>query len=254
MSRLAGSGPAALTVLAIALFSAAPFVPREHAWVLLLAQGAIVAAGTRWRMASAVHAALFGGLVVLMLQIPGLPWPLPLALALAAQGIAAIRLRGLRPGFGWLRRGSLDRGTVAAIGATVAASALAFGVWFVVAEPDLPELRARLPVVPLWSLVAGGLLFAALNAALEESAWRGMLLTALDGSLGSGRTSLLVQAVSYVLWHTGGFPWGGFGAVPAGIYGLATGLLRRRSGGILAPWLAHLCGDAVVLSMFGAFG
>ena len=46
--------------------------------------------------------------------------------------------------------------------------------------------------------------------------------------------------------HVRGFPRGWAGVGLATIYGVMTGGIRRRSGGMLAPWVAHVFTDIVI--------
>lgn len=84
------------------------------------------------------------------------------------------------------------------------------------------------------------------NAAVEEGAYRGVLLHALDSSIGPGIWALLLQAVAFGTIHIGGFPRGWIGVGLACIYGLFMGVIRRRAGGMFAPWIAHVFTDIVI--------
>jgi membrane protease YdiL (CAAX protease family) len=95
-------------------------------------------------------------------------------------------------------------------------------------------------------LIAGGLIFAMLNAAVEEAAYRGVFLHALDRSLGSGFLPLLLQALAFGAIHIRGFPRGWIGVGLACIFGLLMGVIRRRAGGMFAPWIAHVFTDVVI--------
>jgi hypothetical protein len=85
-----------------------------------------------------------------------------------------------------------------------------------------------------------------LNAALEEAAYRGVFLHALDTSLGPGFPALLLQALAFGAIHLRGFPGGWLGVGLACIFGLFMGLIRRRAGGMFAPWIAHVFTDVVI--------
>jgi hypothetical protein len=99
-------------------------------------------------------------------------------------------------------------------------------------------------------LAPGAVLFAMLNAAIEEAAYRGILLSALDATLGAGAVSVLVQAIAFGALHLyGGFPRGIVGVFLAFVYGLMLGALRRKAGGLLAPWIAHVLTDIVIFSI-----
>jgi membrane protease YdiL (CAAX protease family) len=72
------------------------------------------------------------------------------------------------------------------------------------------------------------------------------MLHALDRSLGPGFTSLLLQALAFGAIHIRGFPRGWLGVGLACIYGLLMGVIRRRAGGMFAPWIAHVFTDVVI--------
>ncbi len=103
-----------------------------------------------------------------------------------------------------------------------------------------------MPAVPLALLIAGGLVFSMVNAAVEEGAYRGVFLHALDNSLGPGFAPLLLQALAFGAIHIRGFPRGWLGVGLAFIYGLLMGVIRRRAGGMFAPWIAHVFTDIVI--------
>jgi membrane protease YdiL (CAAX protease family) len=124
-------------------------------------------------------------------------------------------------------------------------------VWFAITRPDLSDLiRTFVPNQPLWLLVPGAILFSMLNAAIEEAAFRGILLAALDATLGPGVRAVILQAFPFGAIHLYvGFPRGAVGVALAFAYGIALGALRRTSGGLLAPWIAHVLTDIVIFSM-----
>lgn len=71
-------------------------------------------------------------------------------------------------------------------------------------------------------------------------------MNALEATLHSPRAALLLQAAVFGLIHVRGFPSGASGMVLAGIIGLGFGILRQRTRGILAPWLAHAIINALM--------
>ena len=90
-----------------------------------------------------------------------------------------------------------------ALGAGVAAvSAVALLAWHAWLRPDLTDLvRTFVPPWPVWLLVPGAMLFALANAALEEAAYRGVVLDALDTALGHGVVSIVLQAIAFAALH-----------------------------------------------------
>jgi membrane protease YdiL (CAAX protease family) len=73
-----------------------------------------------------------------------------------------------------------------------------------------------------------------------------VILHALDRSLGPGFAALLLQALAFGAIHIRGFPRGWIGVGLACIYGLLMGVIRRRAGGMFAPWIAHVFTDVVI--------
>jgi uncharacterized protein len=147
----------------------------------------------------------------------------------------------------WARWGSFDGAVPFLCLATWLLAAGALLSWYLLLRPNIADIvRAYVPPLPLGVLVAGGLIFSMVNAAVEEGAYRGVILHALDSSLGPGLVALLLQSVAFGAVHIGGFPRGWIGVGLACIYGLLMGVIRRRAGGIFAPWLAHVFTDMVI--------
>jgi hypothetical protein len=96
------------------------------------------------------------------------------------------------------------------------------------------------------SSIAGGLIFSMVNAAVEEGAYRGVLMHGLDSALGRGPAALVLQALAFRALHVQGFPRGALGVGLASIFGLLMGIIRRRADGMFAPWLAHVFTDIVI--------
>jgi hypothetical protein len=121
--------------------------------------------------------------------------------------------------------------------------------WTIVARPDLTDLTsAYVPDVPIPLLLVGAVIFAVVNATLEEAIWRGILQEDLTAILGPA-AAIGVQAASFGLAHAHGFPRGLAGVLLAGGWGLLLGWLRRRSGGLVAPILAHVVADATIAAI-----
>jgi len=78
-------------------------------------------------------------------------------------------------------------------------------------------------------------------------------MQSMDSAFGPGVVSIFLQAWLFGAMHyLQGFPNGGWGLVMAAVYGLMLGWLRRRSQGMLAPWLAHICADMVIFAILAA--
>ncbi|HYX72145.1 MAG TPA: CPBP family glutamic-type intramembrane protease, partial [Nitrososphaera sp.] len=61
---------------------------------------------------------------------------------------------------------------------------------------------------------------------------------------------VVIQAGSFAAFHyLAGFPNGVFGLAMVFVYGFMLGVLRRRSRGLLAPWIAHVLADIVIFAI-----
>lgn len=88
------------------------------------------------------------------------------------------------------------------------------------------------------------------NAAVEEIAYRGVLLSALRSTFDSNVVALIGQAVAFGTLHFHvGFPRGAIGVALAVVYGGMMGILRLRSNGMLAPWAAHVVTDITIVAI-----
>ena len=78
--------------------------------------------------------------------------------------------------------------------------------------------------------------------------FRGALLEALRAG-GRNAPALFVQALAFGCMHFRGVPGGAIGVALAGTYGLILGVIRLRAGGLLAPIVAHVVADVVVMAI-----
>jgi membrane protease YdiL (CAAX protease family) len=238
-----------LVAAAVAIYVAGTFVGAPAVLGVAVALAGIALYGGLARP-SAWTIASFGAIAWALNAIPGFgaTWPLPLLVALGAwvllvrrapEGLALAR---------WFPRGRPDRVTwvVTAVFVVIASTALV--MWFRLARPDVADLRARIPELPVMALIAVGLGFALANAVAEELVYRGILYGALERAWGA-RPALVIQALAFGLAHIHGFPRGWLGVALATVYGLMTGILRIRSRGLLAPLVAHVAADATIFGI-----
>jgi len=156
----------------------------------------------------------------------------------------------LRRSVGWLRAGRFGPDVRILVIVTVLVSAAALVAWTMLSKPDLRHHLALVPALPLWAYPIAAIGFGALNAAMEETIFRGVMMEALDSALGAGYASIGVQALSFAAFHyLAGFPSGAIGFAMTFAYGAMLGLVRRRSGGLLAPWIAHVAADLAIFSI-----
>jgi len=231
-------------------FAVFPLLQSRLLWAVLASVAlGLTCASVRWRAQANMHLGALTCLLLGTLSLFGSMkfWPLAPILAGATYLVIAKRAAvfgGLPP---WFGRGRLDRSIWLLIGASVLISSTALVLWFVLLEPDYSDmLRTLFPKLPAALLFAGVVVFAMMNAALEEFMYRGVAMGALDATLGAGTVPVLLQAAVFGIVHIGGFPRGAVGVALATIYGLMMGVLRRRSAGMLAPWIAHVCTDVSI--------
>ena len=214
---------------------------------------ALVLTAIAWKR-HAVAASSLGLLFVscLVLGLAGLgPQQVVFALAFAVYAFVISRVPWLRHDVRWLAVGTVDGHIMALVGVVVGASAGALLAWHAIARPDLADLVQRfIPEWPLWLLGPAAIAFSIANAAVEEAAYRGVLLESLERVLGVGVIALVLQAIAFGALHfQAGFPRGGVGVGLTFVYGLALGMLRRRAGGLMAPFIAHVLTDLVIVTI-----
>jgi uncharacterized protein len=245
--RSLGKLDALLVVSVTLLCTAAPLVPRNAA--IGAASGAAVVAVLAWykRCQAAAPFSTFC-VICLGLALSGVPYfQVVLALGLLCYAAVVRGVPWLRGTATWARWGSFDAtvGFLSVAAWLLAAAALLS--WYLLLHPNIADIvKAFVPALPLALLIAGGLIFSMVNAAVEEGAYRGVILHALDSSLGPGFAALLLQALAFGAIHIRGFPRGWLGVGLAYIYGLLMGVIRRRAGGMFAPWIAHVFTDVVI--------
>jgi len=173
-------------------------------------------------------------------------WPLP---GLVGVGVylLAHAVAGNDPGrhHPILRFGRLAAAEAGMVLGLVLGSAAALLIFSWSAPPRLGTGAGFLENLAPWTLVSAGVGFSAVNAFVEEVLFRGAVQQHLAGALGRW-PAVLTQALAFGMLHLNGYPYGPVGVTLASVYGLLLGALRLRSGGLLAPWIAHACTDAVI--------
>jgi membrane protease YdiL (CAAX protease family) len=171
-------------------------------------------------------------------------WPLPGLVGVAVYLFSATVTGETRasPAIRWGRFTTADIWMVVGV---VLTSASALLVFFRVAPPRLGTGASLLTTLTPGSLVIAGLAFALLNALVEEVLFRGAVMHHLGDLLGWW-TAAVVQAAAFGMLHLNGYPYGPVGVALAAVYGLMLGAMRLRSGGLLAPWIAHVLTDLVI--------
>jgi uncharacterized protein len=180
------------------------------------------------------------GAAVSIAAVTGIAWQWAMAVALAA----FLFVLPARPALGSIRQ-PVGRVPLGATIACAVVTPLALAAWFFVFHPDLRNITRG--VGPA-ELASGAVSFVLLNAFCEELIWRGVLQSRLTALL-SERDAIFVQALSFGAQHVHGFPRGIAGVLLAGGWAIALGVLRRKAGGLLAPFLAHLVADATIAAV-----
>ncbi len=163
----------------------------------------------------------------------------------------AYRVPWFREATSWFKVGRISNGIVAsgAVFAAISGATLLF--WYVSVRPDLTDLVVTfIPDWPLWLIAPAALLFSLVNAAVEEAAYRGVVLGALNKARITSPAALVLQAMAFAALHfRAGFPRGVVGVELTFVYGLVLGEICRRAGGLMAPFITHVLTDMVIVTI-----
>jgi membrane protease YdiL (CAAX protease family) len=244
-----------LVVCITVLITAIPLLP--DSWAVVMSLAVVGATAIAWirRCRIAAPLGLFCA-VCLMMIVAGIRYTqVSLGAGLLAYTWATQRSEWLRGSAAWIKRGRLDTDVWLLVGGSAVIAAVALGAWYSIFKPDLTDIvEAYVPAAPVSLLILGGVLFSMLNAAIEEGAYRGVIQNGLEATLGVGTAALCLQAAAFGAVHMrSGFPRGWIGVGLASVYGLMMGVIRRRSDGMLGPWIAHVLTDVVIVSIILAF-
>lgn len=185
----------------------------------------------------------------LLLGVTGLrPKRLLFGLAVVVYMVAASRLPWLREVAPWRRVWSCNsrQGAVGAVFGLVAG--LVLWAWYEGRPENLADIIDLTRDWSIWTLASVGVLAAVVNAVVEEAVYRGIVKDSLESVLRPGSTTLVLQAAVFAALHfPSGILQGLAGVGLAFLYGLVLGLLRRRSGGLAVPVIAHTVTDLVIV-------
>jgi hypothetical protein len=196
--------------------------------------------------------ALHGGILLVVFPLPWLVpsllfWPLYLLIPLLLYFLIVLPIRPLRKSINWLQVGQIRSVEIITL-LFLVVSCIALVIyerWF---QPDLKDLRGRMPGWMLDNVWLGGIVFAGVNALLEEALFRGILLDALESQIGTS-AAIGAQAFVFGMLHRQGYPPGFVGIIMATIFGLMLGWLRVRSKGLAAPLIVHVAADATIFAI-----
>jgi membrane protease YdiL (CAAX protease family) len=157
---------------------------------------------------------------------------------------------GLSGGLGWLRIGRFSPRLSIAVAVLAAISIATLVAYVLTLKPDLTQqpliASHRFGVL---SLLLVGICIAALNAAVEEAIYRGIVMNALDAALGPGWWSVILQAVAFGTFHFNSTEPGVAGVVLTAMLGLVLGTLRRVGRGMGPNYLLHVVIDIGVWTL-----
>ncbi len=180
-------------------------------------------------------------------RVPSAPFLFPFLLT----WITCLPVSILRTEFRWFRVGEFDEVTWLLVVLVSLISALALVLWALwtnylgIASAMIGSFKS----VPLWFMLLVGIPgFALVNAFAEEAVYRGVLQNAFEKHFPS-RPWLVIgaQASAFAAAHyQNGFPNGKLGYLMTFTFACMLGLLRRRTEGMLAPYIAHVAADAVI--------
>lgn len=179
-------------------------------------------------------------------------WPVfPFLIPFILTVLIALPFAPLRKNLSWFKFGQIDRTSVCVLIGTslVATGALIlWGLW----TDALALILIFARVMHNYSswLVLGVAIpvFALLNAFAEEVVYRGVVQESFARAFGEKHfLTLILPAAAFAAAHVAvGFPNGKVGYVMVLIYGVMLGWLRRRTKGMMAPYLAHVLADLTI--------
>lgn len=249
-----GAGLLILLIVLFGLYQTSPFPASIQLWVpriiLLLLPLSIAS-----RSIYTIHFNVLLACYYLERFLPRFPlYPFSDLAFLLLYFFTVILVPPLRKSVGWLRPGKFDATVWTLVAITIIVPIIALMVWVHYFSPDLGRYSNMVPHFPLWVIALYAVANAAFNAALEETIWRGVMLEALDSAFGPGICALLIQSVSFAAAHyRHGFPNGIIGSAMVVVFGMMLGVIRRKSKGVLAGWLAHTFVDAAIFTMIVHF-
>jgi uncharacterized protein len=241
-----------IILAAIGVLSAFMVLPRTFAFWAVSSLVLLTVFAIFFRFIQAIHLLSFSLLwLALPLILPTLGfWPQILLLPIIIYALVVTAIPNLRRSIFWLRSGHLTSDIILLILATVVLSSIALVCWYLLFQPNISSHLAMIPKMPVWLLPLACLGFAMVNAAMEEIVFRGIMMQALDSVHGGGNLTVVIQAGSFASLHyLAGFPNGVWGFAMVFVYGFMLGVLRRRSRGILASWIAHVLTDIAIFAI-----
>lgn len=256
MENPAGKDPGLVVLALAALAVLVAFDAAPRPWVVSTLVLAAAAYLYLKRSPAAPHALFFLvlSLTLFVFKVPSF-WLFNVLLALAAYGVLILAIPGLRENTSWLNAGLIDRATLAIVAVVSALGVAGLLGWGYFTGTGFGHYQETIPTVGPVLLATGILGFSVFNALSEELIFRGILWDGFERAGGGPALVLVLQAALFGVSHWKGVPSGASGVGLAAVYGLMLGYLKRRSGGLMAPFLAHVTADlAISLIVLWAIG
>jgi membrane protease YdiL (CAAX protease family) len=202
----------------------------------------------------AAHGLLLVALLVLFaFALPSLVWPWYLLLPLLIYATLVAAIPPLRKSAPIPAVGQIGGRPLLAAVVLIAGTTTVLIAFQLLASPDATEFVARLPTAWFGHVVLAAVILSVVNAALEEIVFRAILWDAVAAEWNRG-TALAVTSLLFGLAHLHGYPSGVVGAILAGLYGVALGVLRWWTGGLALGYACHVCADATIMGILIATG
>ena len=101
----------------------------------------------------------------------------------------------------WLKPGRINGSVLTLMLVVATGSVVALVGWYAVMKPDLSMHLSRFPHMPPYLIPLAGIGFALLNAVMEEFTFRGVFMHGLDCAFASRTLSIVLQGLSFGLFH-----------------------------------------------------
>jgi membrane protease YdiL (CAAX protease family) len=175
-----------------------------------------------------------------------LPWPLSFILPVIVFMIWLLISERRNEVFSWISIGIVDFRSSLFAGVLVLGTSGSLLAWYLLASPDVSDLRRMVPTESLVTILLVGLAFSIFNALWEEITFKGILWGSMTELGFRVPTIIVFQGLLFGFVHLNGFPRGWVGAGLAAVYGMCVGILKSRTKTLGIPVLVHFFADATI--------